>query len=306
MHNNTNNNIKICFIKSIIVKTFFLLIKACTLRSILAYSLIPSDSSNKNVTPIMRAWACHGRTQRDMVDKLASANIITHKVIRDCMNQVDRLNYIAHTNPNTAYDDTPQTIGYGATISAPHMHAHVLEELLPIFEKFKNTNKIHILDVGCGSGYLVSCFGRLVSSKDNALGLLESGSYKVFGIEYVPELVEMSKRNIKKADNDLLESGTVQVSLGNGWKGLPAHAPFHAIHVGAAADTFPKALMMQLAVGGRMVIPVGPDGGYQSLYRVDRIADTSSNNKFNENDYIIQQLLGVRYVPLVRGEYTSN
>lgn len=56
---------------------------------------------------------------------------------------------------------------------------------------------------------------------------------------------------------------------------------------------------MQLAVGGRMVIPVGPDGGYQSLYRVDRVKESKT---FNENDYIVQQLLGVRYVPLVRGD----
>ena len=85
-------------------------------------------------------------------------------------------------------------------------------------------------------------------------------------------------------------------------KKLPGHAPFHAIHVGAAAETFPKALMMQLAVGGRMVIPVGPDGGYQNLYRVDRINNESSGStNFNEKDYIVKQLLGVRYVPLVRG-----
>jgi len=242
----------------------------------------------------MRAWTCHGRTQKEMVDKLSAANIVSSKAIREILYKVDRGNYVV--NREVAYDDTPQAIGYGQTISAPHMHAHVLEELVPPLEKLHRDDpglSFSILDVGCGSGYLTTCFGRMLDG-ESPLGY----KGKVYGIDYVPELVEMTRRNMNKADGDLLKSGIVEVSVGNGWKGLPAAAPFHAIHVGAAAETFPKALMMQLAVGGRMVIPVGPDGGYQNLYRVDRIYHSST---FEESDYVVKQLLGVRYVPLVKG-----
>ena len=94
-----------------------------------------------------------------------------------------------------------------------------------------------------------------------------------------------------------MASDTVTIQVGDGWKGLPEHAPFHAIHVGAAAETFPKELMMQLyPKGGIMIIPIGPDGGYQNLYRVERVRD---NVKFDEHDFHIRTLLGVRYVPLI-------
>jgi len=112
-----------------------------------------------------------------------------------------------------------------------------------------------------------------------------------------PELVDLSRENVKKADQDLLTSGTVTLQVGDGWKGLSDVAPFHAIHVGAAAETFPKNLMMQLYPhGGMMILPVGPEGGYQNLYKVERLRDS---DKFDERDFRIRSLLGVRYVPLI-------
>lgn len=81
--------------------------------------------------------------------------------------------------------------------------------------------------------------------------------------------------------------------------------------MGAAAATFPKDLMSQLAVGGVMVIPVGPDGGSQYLYRVERVSDDGgvvgvsadfSKAGFREDDFNVYKVLGVRYVPLVRSD----
>jgi protein-L-isoaspartate(D-aspartate) O-methyltransferase len=113
----------------------------------------------------------------------------------------------------------------------------------------------------------------------------------------VSELVEYSKNNIMKEDNDLFSSGTVNVSQGDGWMGKPDEAPYDAIHVGAAAASFPVSLMMQLnPEGGIMVIPVGPDGGIQHLYKVERV---HNNTDFDEQDFNIKALLAVRYVPLV-------
>lgn len=237
-----------------------------------------------------------------LVDNLTSAGIIKSQIVRDVMSNVDRANYVLGGHSSNAYDDTPLSIGHGQTISAPHMHAHALEELLPpllIYASEHPNDPVSILDVGCGSGYLTSCFGRLLSnakgSEQTPLGIRG----KAWGIDFVPYLVEMSEYNTKKADADLLESGTVSFLRGDGWKGLPDEAPFQAIHVGAAADTFPKNLMMQLAVGGVMIIPVGPQLGGQALYRIERVKESPT---FNTSDFVMTQLLGVRYVPLVHAQ----
>lgn len=139
------------------------------------------------------------------------------------------------------------------------MHAHVLEDLLPpLLRASKNepTKPLSILDVGCGSGYLTSVFGRMVEPKANRkktkLSFSESSSTttlnegKVYGIDVIPELVEMSRTNIQKEDGDLFDSNTVQVMVRDGWKGYPEGSPYNAIHVGAAAATFPKDLMLSL------------------------------------------------------------
>lgn len=175
-------------------------------------------------------------------------------------------------NKEHAYSDAPQSIGSGQTISAPHMHAHACEEIvssLRSFHKTQTTNQIRILDVGSGSGYLTACFGRL-DRKD-----FNDKKIRVYGIEYLPHLVELAKENIKKADRDLLESGIVSVQHTDGWQGLPSEAPFHAIHVGAAAASFPKALLSQLIVGGRMVIDIDVIFIFVDLLLHDTSPDTN-------------------------------
>ena len=222
------------------------------------------------------------------------AGIIKHKPTQEAMTKVDRANYAG--GRSGAYVDAPQPIGYGQTISAPHMHAHALEELMPTLQKAAQDHpdtELKMLDVGCGSGYLTACFGRLVDRGPNGPILPVKG--RVYGIDAWSELVDFSRANMMKEDSDLFDSGTVSLQFGDGWEGLPDAGPFNAIHVGAAAATFPKSLMQQLAVDGVMVIPVGPDGGVQNLYNVRKIKDSP---KFDEDDYVIKNLLGVRYVPL--------
>lgn len=147
-------------------------------------------------------------------------------------------------------------------------------------EAIKDVNKPRILDVGAGSGYLCASFGRLAQ--------LRSG--RVFGIELIPGLVQFAKKNIQVADPELLDDGVVSVHCGNGWDGLPNEAPFHFIHVGAAVEVVPKALMDQLADGGRLVVPVNEPRGGQMLVEITR----------KGNSFMERKLMAVWYVPLVR------
>merc|ERR1719435_653317 len=96
-------------------------------------------------------------------------------------------------------------------------------------------------------------------------------SGKVVGIDHIEPLVAASVDNIKKdGKEELLESGQLKLVVGDGRQGWAEDGPYNAIHVGAAAPTLPEALVEQLAPGGRMVIPVGPQGGDQSLAQVEK------------------------------------
>jgi protein-L-isoaspartate(D-aspartate) O-methyltransferase len=208
----------------------------------------------------MRAWHCHGRNQRDLVDRLAQAGIAKSEAVKEVLRLVDRRNYVHPDSSSTdlAYMDAPQSIGLGQTISAPHMHAHVLEEILPALQK--QPEPLALLDVGCGSGYLTACFGRWLQARPPREGLSAwsdataaapgplGKTGKVYGIDIYPHLVDLSRQNMKRDDSDLLASGMVTLEHANGWKGLPDAAPFDAIHVGAAAADFPRLLAMQLKV----------------------------------------------------------
>jgi len=290
-----------------------LIAPTCKAENQLAYI---NKGSNEQPKPLMRAWMCHGKTHKEMVDKLVQAGIVKSQINKQALLSVDRGNYVLRRSRDYAYEDAPQPIGYSATISAPHMHAHVLEDLLPpLIKASKNQpdKPLSILDVGCGSGYLTAVFGRMVEPKENRkippfspedfVAGVENASTstlnpgKVYGIDVIPQLVDMTRANIQKEDGDLFDSNTVDVLVADGWKGHPEGSPYNAIHVGAAAATFPRDLMMQLAVDGVMVIPVGPDGGTQYLYHVKRVADSGG---WNEEDYEVRRVLGVRYVPLVR------
>jgi protein-L-isoaspartate(D-aspartate) O-methyltransferase len=184
--------------------------------------------------------------------------------------QVDR----AHYAPSRPYEDSPQSIGHAATISAPHMHASACENMLSFL-----TPTSTVLDVGSGSGYLTHVLAALVSPGG-----------KVVGVDHIQALIDLSTKNMSKSEDGrkLLESGAVTFVKADGRKGRRAGAPYDAIHVGAAAAEHHHELVDQLKAPGRMFIPVA-EGWNQHIYVVDKKADGSVEKK---------KMFGVQYVPL--------
>ncbi|CEM18497.1 unnamed protein product [Vitrella brassicaformis CCMP3155] len=226
------------------------------------------------------AWRATGHSHLDLLNNLRQEGILKTNRIFDVMSKVDRKKYVK----DFPYQDSPQPIGWGATISAPHMHAAALEYLSDQLQPGNSA-----LDVGSGTGYLTTCMARLCGLVDDK-NEVHHDLGKVVGIDYVKPLVEMSVDNVKNDLPKLMEAPNFKLLVGDGWKGYAEFAPYHAIHVGAAARVVPQALVDQLAVGGKMIIPLGPSGGAQYLTEVTK----------DESGHVKQrQLFGVRYVPLV-------
>ncbi|KAI9569452.1 protein-L-isoaspartate O-methyltransferase [Boletus coccyginus] len=222
------------------------------------------------------AWRCSGRTNAELISNLTKNGILVTDRVADAMSRVDRANFVVKRSQ--AYEDSPQSIGHGATISAPHMHAHALENLLPFLHPGAT-----VLDVGSGSGYLCAVLHNLVSPSQ-----LGAPQGKVVGIDHIPELVEWSKCNM--IDNELgpaLNEGRILVVTGDGREGYPASGPYDAIHVGAASEKLPQALVDQLKAPGRMFIPVGTH--IQAIWQVEKDAKGRVTKK---------ELMDVTYVPL--------
>lgn len=176
---------------------------------------------------------------------IAGAGIKNEDVLR-AMRSVPRHKFVPPDYLGQAYEDHALPIGYGQTISQPYVVAWMTESLeLQPGEK--------VLEIGSGSGY-------------QAAILAELGYVDVYTIEIVPELAESAAARLKE-----LGYNKVHAKQGDGYYGWPEYAPFDAIVVTAAPDHVPAPLVEQLAEGGRLVIPIGPPGWYQSLWKFVKV-----------------------------------
>eukprot|EP01067_Filipodium_phascolosomae_P001625 Filipodium_phascolosomae@DN2057_c0_g1_i1.p1 len=223
-----------------------------------------------------------------LLENLKREGFLNEEPIYNAMLKVDRTFY----SPISPYADRAQTIGHEATISAPHMHAKALEAL-----SLKPGEVVG--DAGLGSGYLAAVMAHIVHIPDEQhSGDKEPSQNKpvgtVYGIESVPEVLELARSNISKdnVNSYLLNSPRFKLSCGDAWKGFPDGVEFDAIHVGAAAPQAPKALVNQLKTGGRMVIPIGTEGNRQEFTLFRKGADGSLTS---------ETLSAVKYVPLRHG-----
>ncbi|MFH1453729.1 MAG: protein-L-isoaspartate(D-aspartate) O-methyltransferase [Armatimonadota bacterium] len=193
--------------------------------------------------------------------QLIERGVIDRRVL-DAMSKVKRHLFVPDPMKDSAYADHPLPIGEGQTISQPYVVA-LMTEMLAL----KGNEKV--LEIGTGSGYQAAVLGELAK--------------KVYTIEIFDYLADSARKRLKS-----MGYGNVYVKCGNGWLGWPEHAPFDAIIVTCAPDELPKALVSQLAEGGKMVIPVG-ELPYQELKII-----TKKNGKIE-----VENIIPVSFVPML-------
>lgn len=184
--------------------------------------------------------------------------------VLEAIAQVPREMFIDEAFEHKAWENVSLPIGQGQTISQPYMVAR-MTELLTL------TPTSRVLEIGTGSGYQTAILAHLV--------------HHVCSVERIKGLQWQARRRLKQ-----LDLHNVSTRHGDGWQGWKVKAPFDAIIVTAAPPEIPTELMSQLADGGILVLPVGDE--HQFLKRVRRRGD----------DFIIDTVESVRFVPLVRGE----
>lgn len=183
------------------------------------------------------------------------------------MRRVPRHRFVPETVRGEAYADRPLPIGWGQTISQPYTVAVMTEAALP-------TPRERCLEIGTGSGYQAAVLAELCGS--------------TFSIEYVPELAQFAAKNLRSLDYE------VELRTGDGYVGWPEAAPFDVIIVTAAPERVPEPLLEQLAIGGRLVIPLGPDGAVQKLALFTRRKPGRDASAFER-----RELADVRFVPFL-------
>lgn len=187
--------------------------------------------------------------------------------VMQALADVPRHEFVPPRAHSFAYQNRPLPIGADQTISQPFIVAFMTDLLA-----LEPTDRV--LEIGTGSGYQAAILAELVD--------------EVYSIEIIESLGKQAKSVLESLGYD-----NIQLRIGDGYQGWPEQAPFDAIIVTAAPEQVPPALLEQLAVGGRMVIPVGPQQAHQELMLLTR----GSDGKIEQRN-----VLAVGFVPMTGGE----
>jgi protein-L-isoaspartate(D-aspartate) O-methyltransferase len=204
------------------------------------------------------------RTRERLVQRLRDQRI-TNPVVLDQIRNVPRHLFVDEALATRAYEDTALPIGYGQTISQPYVVARMTEALL------EGTIPGKVLEIGTGCGYQTAVLAPLVRF--------------VYSIERINALLDRARNRFKE-----LGIRNVHLRHGDGFLGWPAHGPYDAILMAAAPLAIPQVLFDQLAPGGKLIAPVGPEGK-QQLMRITK-----------RGEELHKETLGlVSFVPLLQG-----
>lgn len=204
------------------------------------------------------------RTRARMIERLREQGIRDERVLA-AIAAVPRHIFVEEALASRAYEDTALPLGYAQTISQPYIVARMLEILREGREKLGKT-----LEIGAGCGYQAAVLAQLTQ--------------EVFAVERIEPLLARAKLNMRT-----MREFRVRLKHADGQFGIPEAAPFDTIILAAAAPSVPPVLLQQLALGGRMLLPLG--AGDQQLVLVERRAEA----------YVETRLGGVRFVPLLSG-----
>ena len=197
-----------------------------------------------------------------MVDQQIRERDVSDEAVLRAMEKVPRHLFVPAEVISEAYEDRPVPIGHGQTISQPYIVALMTEHL-----SVRPGDRV--LEIGTGSGYQAAVLAELTD--------------EVYSVEIVHPLAESSLARLRELGYD-----KVRTRMGDGYFGWEEHAPYDAIVVTAAPDHIPQPLVRQLRDGGRMVIPVGPPGSFQTLWKLEKHGDRVVNTNLG----------GVVFVPL--------
>lgn len=200
--------------------------------------------------------------RKAMVERQIKARGVNNERVLQAMAKVKRHLFVPVSLRDDAYRDTPLPIGHGQTISQPYIVAYMTEVL-----DLRETDRV--LEIGTGSGYQAAVLAEIVS--------------EVYTIELLEELANSAAHRLHE-----LGYKNITVKCGDGYKGWTRFAPFDAIIVTAAPPEIPRALIDQLRIGGKMVVPVGVF--FQELYLIEKTKDGMEK----------RQLIPVRFVPMVQ------
>ncbi len=205
------------------------------------------------------------RSRERLIERLQQMGISDKRVL-EAIRLVPRHVFVDEAFAGRAYEDSALPIGLGQTISQPYMVARMSEAIL------REGVPRRVLEIGTGSGYQTAVLAHLVG--------------QVFSVERIGSLLAQARERFKR-----LDLHNIVLRHADGTQGWSAHAPYDAILVTAAPEEVPQRLIDQLAEGGRMVIPVGAQGGVQQLLLLRR-----------QQGEITQQVLeDVVFVPLIKG-----